>query len=263
MSAYFDRTDENRFVGTDLARGPWDAGACHAGPPTGLLARAAELLFPEFRLVRLTVDLDRPIPMSGFRVEAEATKSGRVVCASTARIVADDGQVCARATGLHSGPQPVGEPLPTVDLSTPDLSSAAPGLFPVRRTAHGLPGFAVSTEARYPPGQDSSPGPTTIWLKTVPLLADESPSPFQRICPLADCGNALSRNTELGEVSFLNPDLTVVLHREPEGEWLGSQAVSHWHADGIGMADALLFDEHGPVGRACQTLLLRRTAGQN
>jgi hypothetical protein len=48
-----------------------------------------------------------------------------------------------------------------------------------------------------------------------------------------------------------------VLHREPVGEWFGIQAVSHWQPDGIGMADALLFDTEGAVGRALQTLLIR------
>jgi Acyl-CoA thioesterase C-terminal domain len=54
-----------------------------------------------------------------------------------------------------------------------------------------------------------------------------------------------------------------VLHRDPVGEWLGSQAVGYWPPDGVGVADALLLDDRGPVGRAVQTLLLRRppTAG--
>ena len=56
---------------------------------------------------------------------------------------------------------------------------------------------------------------------------------------------------------FVNADLTVALHRDPVGEWLGSRAVGYWEPDGIGLADALLFDDRGPVGRALQTLVLR------
>ena len=88
------------------------------------------------------------------------------------------------------------------------------------------------------------------------MLGDENPSPFQRICPLADCGNAFSRNGETTEYTFVNPDLTIVLHREPIGDWLGSSTVSRWEPSGIGMADSLLFDEHGAVGRAVQTLVI-------
>jgi hypothetical protein len=94
-------------------------------------------------------------------------------------------------------------------------------------------------------------------MRTIPLLAGEEPSPFQRICPLADSGNAIGRNAEPDEIGFVNPDLTVVLHRRPEGLWLGSEAVSFWQPTGIGLADALLFDHRGTVGRALQTLLLR------
>lgn len=263
--AYFERTDKDRFVGTDFVRGPWDPDSCHAGPPSGLLARAVEALFGQHRLVRLTVDLDRPIPIGGFRVEAEVIRKGRTVAASSARIVTDDGTVCARATGLHLAPGSSTEvgaapvSLPTASVAVPDLAEARPGDFPISRSRHGLAGFSTSAEMRYPPGQGPEPGPTAVWMRTVALLADEEPSPFQRICPLADCGNATSRNAEPTEVSFLNPDLTIVLHRDPEGEWLGSDAVSHWHSDGIGLADALLYDHLGPVGRACQTLLLRPT----
>ena len=83
-------------------------------------------------------------------------------------------------------------------------------------------------------------------------------SPFQRVCPLADSGNATSRNGEPEEFSFVNADLTISLHRLPVGEWIGSQAVSHWEPNGIGVADARLLDRQGPIGTASQTLLIRR-----
>ena len=56
----------------------------------------------------------------------------------------------------------------------------------------------------------------------------------------------------------MNPDLTILLHREPQGEWLGTNSTGYWEDTGIGMADAQLFDESGSVGRALQTLLLRK-----
>ena len=82
-------------------------------------------------------------------------------------------------------------------------------------------------------------------------------SPFQRISPLADCGNAFGRNAEPDEVQFVNTDLVIALHRDPVGEWMGSRATSTWQPTGVGLAEALLFDDEGPVGRALQTLLLR------
>jgi hypothetical protein len=248
--------DGEWVVPTDLCRGPWDPDACHAGPPTGMLARAAERLLPEQRLARITVDLIRPIPHAGFRVVGETTRTGRTVSTTHLSIVDAEGRIAVNARTLHMTPQAEAS-LPTTTSDTPRLADAVPGVFPIESGRHGLPMFSSAVEMRYPAGQDHRPGPTTAWMRTVPLLADEEVAGFARICPLADCGNAISRNAEPGPVAFLNTDLTVVLHREPVGEWFGMQSESHWQADGFGMSDSLLFDDRGPVGRALQCLVIQ------
>lgn len=255
-ASFFTTDDGTWFVGTDAARGPWDVDACHAGPPTAMIARALERVLPDQRLCRLTVELTRPVPMGGFRVDTEVVREGRNVSSTRADLVGRDGEIRVRAGGLHVRQVPPME-VPDAGLPTPDLDEARPGPFPLLSTLHGRPAFGSHVEVMYPPGEDAGPGPTVMWLRTVPMLPDEVPSPFQRICPLADTGNATSRNAEPDQVRFVNPDLTVALHRDPEGEWLGSSAVSHWQPDGVGLADALLFDRRGPVGRALQTLMLR------
>ena len=257
--AFFTTADGEWFVPTDHCRGPWDADACHAGPPAGLLARALEELAPGPRLVRLTLDLTRPIPFAGFSIDAEVVRAGRTVTTSRAVLRDGDGRPRVSASGLHLAMAPE-RALPTLDAAHPAgaLADARPDAFPFTGTLHGLKAFnGEGVELAYPPGETRDPGPTTLWMRTVPLLADESPSPFQRICPLADCGNAVGRNADPDEHNFVNPDLSVILHREPEGEWLGMRAESHWQPDGIGMSDALLFDERGLVGRALQTLIVR------
>jgi len=182
LSSFFTTTDGSWFTPTDHSRGPWHTDHCHAGPPTGLAARALERALPEQRLTRITVDLLRPIPHGGFRVEARVLKAGR---------------------GVSAG-------------------------FPIAVPRHKMPTFVGGVEVKYPPGESAAPGPTTVWMRTVPLLPDETPSPFQRICPLGDCGNAFGRNADATDISFVNPDLT-----------------------------AQLFDEKGSVGRAMQTLFIR------
>ncbi len=255
--SFFTTEDGDWFTPTEHTRGPWDVNACHAGPPTGLLARAVEQLIPDKRLIRLTVDLLRPIPFAGFQVRASITRSGRSTAASAASLVNREGKTVAAATSLHMLKQsPIEYPTHTIPSIKP--TEANDGPFPIQ-TLHDKPAFNGSgVQIKYPDGENSGPGPTTVWMKTVPLLVSETPSAFQRICPLADCGNAFGRNAEPSEVSFVNPDLTVVLHRDPVGDWLGSQSVGYWEATGQGLADALLFDEHGAVGRALQTMLLKR-----
>jgi hypothetical protein len=254
--------DVEWFSPTDHCRGPWDGDACHAGPPTGLLVRAMQRALPEFRLARVTVDLVKPIPMTGFYVDVEVTRQGRNVAGTGAALVDSDGSVRATATGLHvveQQPPVFDATLDNSGIETPRLADAEPGPFPIDAARHhGRPGFSGdAVRMRYPPGEDRRPGASTVWMNTARLLPDETPSAFEAICPLADCGNAFSRHAEPSEVVFVNADLTIALHRDPVGEWFGSRVVSWWQPDGVGLADALLFDDRGPVGRALQTMVLR------
>lgn len=254
--AYFTTDDGRWFQPTHHCRGPWDPDGCHAGPPTALMARAMEQLISGQRVARLTVELTRPIPMAGFRVQAEVRRPGRSMTLLEAEIL-DDDRIYARAYGMALRTLD-SFPVPTADVPRPDFGLAEPGPFPIRETVHGLLAFNSSVEVRYDPeGSRGTGGPTTMWMRTlVPILADEEPSGIQAICPLADCGNGTSYNAYLDEVLFVNPDLSLVLSREPVGEWFCARSVSHWSPDGTGVADAELFDLDGPVGRATQTLLL-------
>jgi hypothetical protein len=254
--SFFTTADGEWFQPTDPCRGPWDPNSCHAGPPTGLLARASELLLPDQQLVRLTVELTRPVPFAGFSIGAETTRAGRTVSTTSISLLDGSGRTVVTARGMHiTADQPF--EMPTAPHRMPRLADAEHGHFPLSNFSHGLPGFSSGVEVRYPPDDGPHPGPTRMWMRSLPLLPDEDPSPFQRICPLADCGNAVSRNADPASVAFMNTDLTILLHRPPEGDWLGMDSVSRWESNGIGMSDSLLFDDIGPVGRALQSLVLR------
>lgn len=252
---FFRIESDGSFLPTEFARGPWAADACHAGPPTGLLARCLEQDVPDKLLSRLTVNLFRPVPMAGFRIDVEVLRQGRVSATARARLFSKPGKLAVEATGLFVQARSLEAPRRPHPVATPCFEDSREGPFPVTPVGHQLPGFINAVSMRSPaemvPG-----GPNTFWMKALPLLPDESPSPFQRICPLADCGNALSRLAEMNRVSCVNADLTIYLHRQPEGEWLGSRSVSHWSRSGIGLSDAELFDAKGPVGRANQTMIL-------
>jgi len=123
---------------------------------------------------------------------------------------------------------------------------------------HKRPFFTDAVEVAYPPGKRTGSGPAVMWMRTPPIVAGETPTPFQRACPIADCGNGISQNAGFGRASFVNPDLTIALHRLPTSDWLASDAVSHWQPDGIGLAIATLYDREGAIGSALQTLIIRR-----
>ena len=255
-AAFFMLDGDNGYIGNDPARGPWSADACHAGPVTGAIARSLEHLIPDKQLTKLSVEILRPVPLKGFYVETEITKQGRMVTTATAKIVDANGKLIASANSLHMQVQQL-RPVTSVDDRLPSFQSSKAGDFPIKSTAHGLPSFSSGIEVRYPPGENDQPGPTSLWMRTLPLIENETPSPFQRLCPLADCGNGISRNEELSDISFMNPDITIVMHRAPTSEWLGTRCESHWQSSGVGLAQATLFDQEGAVGSAMQTLLLQ------
>ncbi|MCU1387841.1 MAG: hypothetical protein JWL72_1179 [Ilumatobacteraceae bacterium] len=249
------------FVAEDNARGPWDPTACHAGPPTATLARASERAVPGQRLARLAVDLGRPVPMAGFTIDTAIVRAGRTTSATEMTLRDLDGGVRALARGLHVSARDVIDATRGDTFVSPSLAASEPGPFPFANTAHALPGFRNANELRYPPGETRDIGPTALWMKTVPLLPDEEMSPFQRICPIADCGNAFGRQGDPIETSFVNADLMIALHRDPVGEWMGMAASGVWQPNGVGLSDSVLFDELGSVGRSIQVLVLSKSPG--
>lgn len=255
--AFFHFADD-WIVGNDACRGPWSVDACHAGPVTGTIARAAERAVPGKQLVRLTISFQRPIPMAGFRIAAKPERDGRSATTASAELRDRSGRICAVASSVHlASYSPTGFPTPSIPH--PVFADARKGEFPVQRPLHDLPFFGFGIEAAYPQGETGAPGPTTIWMNTLPLFDDENPSPFQTLCPIADCGNGISRNAEFSAVSCVNADLTVLAYRLPESKWIASSAISFWEPNGIGMSQATLFDTRGALGVALQTLIIRPT----
>ncbi len=111
--AFYER-DGDRFVATELTRGPWDPGAQHAGPPSALLGREIERLedAEEFQIGRVTFEIMRSVPIGPVSVEAKVVRPGRRVQLIEASLANDDGElVRARAWRLRTGAAPVELPL--------------------------------------------------------------------------------------------------------------------------------------------------------
>jgi hypothetical protein len=74
----------------------------------------------------------------------------------------------------------------------------------------------------------------------------------------ADAGNGLSAPLDPKKWSFINPDLTVYLHRLPEDEWVGFDAVTVPQPSGVGLAECALYDRAGGIGRSLQSLVVEQ-----
>jgi hypothetical protein len=255
--AFFVTEDGENFIATANARGPWSPDACHGGPPTALVVRAAELAAPDMQLARINHDIQRPIPLTGFKIESEILRMGRSVAKIGIRLTVD-GKLHSIADAILLRRAPDRPEIKTASVASPQIAEAVVGRFPVKLKPSGYTFFGDALDVKYAPGSDGEPsGPTTVWMRTnVPILEDETPSGFQSISPLSDCSNGISPNQPFTEVTALNPDLSLAFHREPRGDWFAMESVTHAHPNGIGATEARLFDIDGPVGLASQTLLL-------
>jgi len=100
-------------------------------------------------------------------------------------------------------------------------------------------------------------GPAAGWLRFGgELVEGEAPTPLQRAVTAADFGNGLSGILDFNTHLYINPDLTVYLHRYPTGEWVGLDSVTWAHPHGVGLAESLLWDQEGPIGRSLQSLVV-------
>jgi len=120
-------------------------------------------------------------------------------------------------------------------------------------------GYGEASEWRFAYGHFAEPGPAAVWSRLrVQVVEGEEPSGWQRVLAVADSGNGISGALPVREWFFINPDLTVALHREPVGEWIGMEAEAAIDDTGIGLAASDLSDETGWLGRGLQTLLIAR-----
>ena len=256
MSFFTRRGDA--FQPSELTRGPWDPEAQHAGPPAALLARALERAGdPDGKQIgRVTYEILKPVPLEELHVEARVVRPGRSVELLEASLTAPAGEVM-RAAAWRLRTEAVDlDPAPAIEPPEHGPGDGQPrDFFPTGAEA----GYHTAMEYRFVTGAFLEPGPAIVWMRMLhPLVDGEQPSPLQRVAIAADSGNGVSAALDYRRFLFINTDLTVHLHRPPEGDWVCLDAVTRPEAHGVGMADTLLWDERGRIGRAAQTLLVRR-----
>jgi hypothetical protein len=252
--AIFTR-DGDLFVPTGHSRGPWDPGQQHGGAPAALMTGAMEALAPDFQLARLTVEFLGTVPIAPLRVAAEVSRPGRRMQLARSTVTLEDGREAARASAVLLHRQDL-DGLPE-DLAGPPLASP-----PAEGREQRWPGdenreafHRTGMEMRWIEGSDWSRGPGTVWFRLRhPVVEGEEPSPAMRAAAAADFGNGVSQVLPFDRWLFVNTDLTVQLHRPPEGEWVAIDARTIVQPGGVGLSLSTLHDERGPVGTGQQTL---------
>ncbi len=252
--------DGDRFTATEHARGPWDPEALHGGAPAALITEALRAVQPggELAFARLGFELLRPVPRAALELSVEVARPGRRVQELTAELRAG-GQLICRASALRV--QPVPEDLPPSAVG--DTGSSMPGPQEGKAVRFALDdperaSFASSAMEMRWLDDPWAPGPGRVWMRLRhPLLPGEPLSALARLAATADFGNGVSAELSFKQYLFINADLSIHLHREPRGEWIGLDARTLLAHGGTGLAESVLHDLEGPVGRAFQTLVVQ------
>ena len=258
--AAFEPVDASHWQATELTRGPWDPQHQHAGPPIALACRAIEAAAAPHGLThvaRLTANLLRPVPLAVLEVTVTPDYVGRNAGHFAAEVRAE-GKVLIRLTALVQREQALDLPadLPGHPLPAPPRppEACAIGHFPFERA---LPGYSDLVQCRPVTGRMWQ-GPSMVWFRmNFPLVAGETPSPYQRVAVAADSGNGISGILDVRRFSFVNSDLTINLLRRPEGEWIALDARTLLGEGGGGLAESALHDGRGLIGRGTQSLAVR------
>jgi hypothetical protein len=250
--------DGDGLVSAPSTRGPWDDAMMHGGAPSALLARAVERTEPgeELAVTRLTIEFLSGVPLGRVEVETTLAKPGRRFQIVDGTLDAGGRRAClVRAVRVRRADMPGAAAQP------PD----APGPLPPPDSGEPMPMFVGGgRELFHPDAVDIQQvrgtfgsGALAAWIRLRgDLVPGEPPSPLARVAAAADFTNGLSWVLPFDRWLFVNTELTIHLHRQPEGEWIGLDARTTADASGIGLSTGVLHDLRGPVGRCAQVLFV-------
>jgi hypothetical protein len=204
------------------------------------------------RLARVAVDILGPVPVGPLTARTRTLRPGKRV-ALLETVLESDARPVLVARGWRIS-KLADAPVVTraAVLSEVPAEAKAPS-FP----GGHVDGYLRQIEWRFETGNFGEPGPSRVWARPrISLLPGEEISPMSRTLLLADSGSGVSMALDPMAYIFINVDLTVILHRDPAGEWLLLDAVTTMDGTGTGLAETRLSDAAGEVGTGVQTLLV-------
>ena len=250
--AFYLPLGDDRWQPTVHTTGPWDARFQHGGPPSALLGREVERCSGREDMVtsRVTIEILGPVPVAELVLRSRVTRPGRSVELVEA-VLSAAGRDVARAqawrvlrTSAH---------VPSQARPAPALPAGG-ALAPL---GDWIDGYLSAVEWRFVAGAFAEVGPATAWARLRHrLVPEEEPTPLVRVLAVADSGNGVSSELPIKQWHFINPELTVHLHREAIGEWVCLDAATSISPGGSGLATSVLSDVEGPIGVGAQSLLV-------
>ena len=249
---YYVAQGDGRYAPTRHAQGAWQETEQHMAPVAGLLVHCLERHDPrpELQWARISFDILGMIHLEETTVVTRTLRPGRTIELVEATASAG-GRDVVRATAWRLArtdtAQVAGVEAPS--MPGPDEVPVWTGM------EHWGGGFITSLEFR---SAETRPGRGHAWARTpVGLVDGEDSSGFARWCGLLDVANGIANRQAPTEWLYPNVDLTLHLHRQPEGEWVGLDTSVSWGPTGTGQTSSVVHDVAGPVGTVEQALTIR------
>ncbi|MGW4207376.1 thioesterase family protein [Lentzea sp. NPDC004789] len=251
MTAFYLPLGADTFRSTPHTVGPWGPDSQHLGPPSALLVRALLALRPT--LSRVTFEVLGPVPVADLAVSTAVERPGRSVELLSATLSCE-GRAALTARAWHI----VGSDTTAVaggsGTTLPPPASAAPMEIPDFWSG----GYLAAVEWLSVSGGIFTPGDAQVWARPrVAVVEGFEPSPLERLFSVVDSASGVSSRVDIRKWYAINTDLTVHLHRQPVGEWVGLDARTTIGPDGAGLATSTVHDVEGPVGTTAQALFVR------
>ncbi|MBA8826336.1 hypothetical protein FHX42_003712 [Saccharopolyspora lacisalsi] len=253
---YFERLGTHRFRPTAHAVGAWRGDEQHFSPLGGLIVHAIERVRaseqrPDMMISRISCDILGRIALDEFDVHVETLRAGRTIELVEATVVISQRPVVRARVWLLAA-----QDTSTVAGGDPDPLQHPESLQPWNMSSLWPGGYIASLDVR--PVGPPQPGRTAAWVSTpVELVAGESASPLASYVALVDTANGIAVRQEPTKWMFPNVDLSVHLHRLPEGRWTGLDTSVVFGSHGQGVTSTVLHDTRGALGQAEQILTVR------
>lgn len=257
---FYTQTDDDIFDSSALTAGPWDPQVQHAGPPSALLTRQIDRYQarPGQRLARVAADILAPIPVAPLHIDVKPIRQGKRVELLQASAQVDRRTVLVvRAWRLAATPADFPAKRTPDESKDDDVRLAAqsvtlPGAY--------MDGYMSAIDWCFERGSFDELGPAKAWARpTAALIDGESMTCWERTLVVADSGSGISLCLPPAEYPAINCDLTLVLDRDPEGDWIGLDARTTTAPEGGAMTQTAICDHTGTAGMATQTLLASRS----
>lgn len=255
-AAFFRQTGENTFEPSEATIGPWSPGFQHGGPPSALMTHALRV-YPSpqpLKVTRVTLEILSAVPVKPCEIKVEVIRGGKRVELLRAEYISE----CKIYLIAHAW-RFISEPGVTSVLSD---SYKIPPL-PEPQTFKSFQGvsyfpYGEAIDWRFTEGGYDKFGPATVWSKPrIPLIENHDIDPLEALMLMVDSANGISAELDVRTWTFVPVDLTLGLHRQPEGEWVGMDARTVIENDGIGQTTTIVFDSRGKVGQSIHSLFIR------